>query len=230
MTAQPVAPVRADLNRRGAIDRQVVLALTSIVIICASLVSIFFFLRGRRPIGSQAPAIGVGEVVADETIRLIGRQGKIVIWSGDIDPSALTLATLTETLRKNSAISIVSTEPIGGHFNVWLDSESLPTERFFDLMKKHADVDAIISFAGIPVLRPEQIAQLDSRRPKLILVFSSQDLPDRMLFERGVVQLAIVPRYESLRRTGVKPATPREWFDREYQVVTAETAASLPEP
>ena len=52
----------------------------------------------------------------------------------------------------------------------------------------------------------------------------------KKLFEKKVLQVAVVARYQFPAPVRTEPKTDRDWFEKRFQVVTAETAATLPGP
>jgi hypothetical protein len=84
-----------------------------------------------------------------------------------------------------------------------------------------------VFFVPFPILPLSEWPALKNGRQKFIVV--SAAVPGyRALVADGVIHLAIVPK----PGTGVPPADSpnslREWFDREYLVVTPDSAGQLP--
>ena len=85
-----------------------------------------------------------------------------------------------------------------------------------------------VELAGGPVHRlEEEMAEL-GKKPKFIAESRSGDnLPD--LFENKLIDVAVVSRFEFPAPGPEKPKTPREWFTKRYQIITAQTVGSVPQ-
>jgi hypothetical protein len=185
---------------------------------------------GRPGKVEVGPAAALGEVAASESANLLGNSGQIVILVSETDKDSSTalgiaFKAFTEAL-KNTGLKVVATETIRLPELVLSGTDPVPADRFLELVSKHAAVDALISFVGVPRLSAAQITQLPPQRPKIVVaaVFNP---PSKMLFAQGVVHLAILPR-RATTPAEKPPRTAREWFEANYQVVTPETAGSLP--
>jgi hypothetical protein len=172
----------------------------------------------------------VGRVMAEETSRLVGDRGKIVIVAMEfskVPEMRVQLEEFKKTLQQISRIAIDKT------YN--LDTEDQPKyglgsglsgRRYVRIVNKNTNAAAIVSFVGAPRLADDEMAQLNAR-PRLIAEARS---PSKLkpLFDKQVLQAAIVARFEFPTPVKGKPRTPREWFDQRFQVVTAANANSLP--
>src|SRR5262249_18991285 len=87
------------------------------------------------------------------------------------------------------------------------------------IFNKYQHAGVIVSLIGVPRLTEEQIQQLPKSRPKLIVEVLSQDRRLKML-GGGLLQAAIVSRFVFPAPGPKHPHTPREWFDRYFQIVT----------
>ena len=96
--------------------------------------------------------------------------------------------------------------------------------------KKGADVDAIVSFVGAPNLSDADFTELEKTKlPKFVAECGSA-AKLKKLFDKKVLQVAIVSRYQFPAPNRQDPKTAREWFEKRYQIVTGESAATLPGP
>ena len=92
---------------------------------------------------------------------------------------------------------------------------------------KHPSADACVLFIGFPMLPPSELDTLKAGKTKFIVI--SAALPGyRGLLSAGVIQLAIVPKPGTANADTTEPKNLREWFDREYQIVTPATTERLP--
>src|SRR6185436_15607884 len=88
----------------------------------------------------------------------------------------------------------------------------LSGRHFVRTVKKREDYDVIVSFIGAPKLDDEQIKEL-TKMPKFIVQARS---PDHLfkLFEKKLVQAAVVSRFNFPAPGPTTPKTPEEWFTK----------------
>ncbi|MBI4025395.1 MAG: hypothetical protein HY360_10480 [Verrucomicrobia bacterium] len=207
----------------------------AIVAIVGSLVSIFFTQCERPPKINMKPYLAIGQVMAEETSKLISNKGEIVVVVMDskkfktptIDAQ---LSTFQETLKKQGGIHVAATEAMSMEKMGMMHGPEMgmPGEMFLQILEKHPNVAAVVSFVGPPSLKDDEISKLPQNIPKVV-AFSSMGMGLKKLFEENVIQVAIVPRFDMKPQEHKKePVTLRDWFDQYYSVVTAETASSLP--
>jgi len=82
------------------------------------------------------------------------------------------------------------------------------------------------SFVGAPELKDDEIGQLQAR-PKFIAESRTVEKLGN-LFAKQLLQVAIVSRFRFPAPVEGNPGTPRQWFDKRFQVLTAETVGALP--
>ena len=90
-------------------------------------------------------------------------------------------------------------------------------------MNKNTTANAIV---GAPELKDDEIGQLQAR-PKFIAESRSVEKLGK-LFAKHLLQVAIVSRFQFPAPVEGNPGTLREWFDKRFQVVTAESVGTLP--
>ena len=172
----------------------------------------------------------VGEMMADETTRRLGGNGQVVVITTDsgFAPAADTeAAVFRKALARHSRITVAATETVGPadqlHKGLQL---GFSADRFLEILRAHAGVDAVVSFAGAAPLSAQQIAQLPRARPKIFVVCRARTILPSLL-EQNVVQVAIVPRFQFPAPVGEHLRTEREWFDRYFQLVTDPTTLRM---
>lgn len=224
-------PLKLEKNKKtvGAIALGLVIAVA-----LSSLLLTTVEFQPPLPTQNLMPAQGVGQVVAEETAKLLTNRGTIVVVVMDTGPienktSDAELNAFTEAIQAHREITVNTIEKIPSSAVIRTPmGKVIREERFLELFQQHPDADAIVSFIGPPGLTEEQIAGLAPDRPKLVAVAgpatSASDLG--RLFEARVLHLAITARGAPGSDDGRSPQTPREWFDRNYVVVTAQTAPS----
>jgi hypothetical protein len=206
--------------------RRTKLIVFSIVGILGASISLFFTLRNRPSSASMGPFVALGEVTAQETAKLLGNKGHIIVVRRDTSQYPAPefeeqLKAFQRTIRQQPDLTLAATETA---FDAHITDGRLHPDFYLNLLQKYPDAAAIVSFVGPPALSAQQIKDLPQKIPKFIAV-SLQDAPLSRLFLSSVIQVAIVKRPPG-PRSGKKPASTRETFDQFYQVVTADKAGS----
>lgn len=200
------------------------LVVSCLVAIAASAVWIYHYEFGSSELNLPLQR-SVGQVLAEETARVAGRAAKIVVVTVNV-PTAPELKVQLDAFQK-------SLKALGGitiQDKVVLDPGDNPKYRagaglsgkhLLKVIRKHADADAIVSFVGAPELSDQELAQVRSM-PKFIAETHS---PEKLikLLDKKLLASAVVPRFEFPAPGPRKPHTPREWFDRYFQVITPDT-------
>lgn len=168
----------------------------------------------------------VGQVMAEETARLVGHTGKIAVVTVDhrtapelkmqIDAFEKQLKLLGQITIKDMVVLDPGDNP------KYRPGAGLSAKRFLKIVRKNPSVDAIVSFVGSPELTDQELAQMKTA-PKFIAETHS---PEKLvkLLDKKILLSAIVPRYEFPAPGPRKPKTSREWFDRYFQILSPETA------
>jgi hypothetical protein len=173
----------------------------------------------------------VGQVLAEQTAGAIGKQGRVV---------TISIETKEWPELKTQIDAFKSALKELGDYDVReyeLDTKDQPKygvgtglsgRRYVRTVKKNEHADVFVSFVGAPKLAAEEIAELD-RKPRLIAEARSTDCLPK-LFEEQLITVAVVSRFQFPSPGKETPKTPEEWFAKRYQVVTPETAKTLPSP
>jgi len=132
-------------------------------------------------------------------------------------------------LAKRGAFTVVTVERLKmNQPDMPLEQMGLTEAQYLELLAKHPNVDAMVSFVGPPVFPNRDYRAMPATRPKFVSLSGyAPNLRDQL--ELGVVNVAVVPRFEPPQAQPTEPKTPREWFDRYYTVATLDTANQLPE-
>lgn len=167
----------------------------------------------------------VGAVMAEETARLIGNQGKVVVITPNTGPQASPvhasfLRGFERSLKTRSSVRLAGKELIAP------GEAGCPAAAFLAVLKKHPAAEAVVSFIGPPVLRGDDLKLLPARRPKLLVLGGDRNLT-RALMSEQVLAVSFAPR-QSGRSSGAwqHPATQREEVERLYQIITPATVAA----
>jgi len=208
------------------------LVLVSVIVIVASLISIYLTFRTPTAKFNRKPFEGIGQVVAEQTAKLLKERGEIVVVVMKFDNKHMNALTappeaFRAALKSYPGIRIRTTESVSAQPQAMIGpGTSLSADQFIALLEKHATADALVSFVGVPLFQPADWDKIPRRRPKVIEA-GSYSPQIREFLERQIVQVSIQPRFKSFQETN-EPVTPREWFDRYYMVVTAENLSELP--
>jgi hypothetical protein len=163
----------------------------------------------------------VGQVMAEETSRVVGHVGKVVIVT--MDPRhapelKLQIAAFEKHLKVLGAITVKETIVLDpGENPKYRPGSGLSAKRFLKVARKNQGVDAIVSFVGSPQLAETELAQLKTL-PKFIAETHSPE-KSMTLLDKKILLAAIVPRFDFPAPGPRKPETSRQWFDRYFQIV-----------
>ncbi len=206
--------------------KNLVLGSVAGVAILASLVSIGLT-QFKRPGKNYLNAyLAVGQVTAEETAKLVGTHSKVVLVAWDtqkykLPPVETQVKAFKDTLTKQG-VTLHATEVI--QEDPGSPQARLTTDRFFKILDGYNNVDAIISFVGLPTFKPADLKKWPKKGPKVIAISGAHPGLKKLL-EKGYLDVAIVLRPQ---QPIANPTTMREWFDKYYQVITPKTASSLP--
>ncbi len=207
--------------------KQILVASGALLVIVGSLLWIYFK-QLKAPKHNVGLHQRVGEVMAEQTAKVVGHKGCVVLLTIPPrgEPELQTqLAAFSRTLKKLGDYEIKERELDPKDQPKYGVGAGLSGRRFVRTVKKEAKADALVSFIGAPKLAEEEIAEL-TKAPKFIAECRSPD-PLPTLFEKHLIQVAVVSRFSFPAPGPSKPKTPQEWFDKRYQVVLADTAPAI---
>jgi hypothetical protein len=173
----------------------------------------------------------LGTVTAEETARLVGGKGRILVMARDTgaakNPSVeAELAAFQQTLRKRAGLSVVTERVRVAPMMMMATGGGLPPDQFLKALETHPDIGAVVLFFGFPQLTEPELDTLKKTGVKTVVVSSLRPGYKRLL-EQQAIQVAIVRQANA-----ASPATPartvRERFDQEYTLLTPADAARLP--
>ncbi len=191
--------------------------------------AIFIYRHFKAPPFNAALHQRIGEVMAEQTDKALGHKGRILlitIPTGSEPELAVQLAAFQQKLKRLGSFDIKEHELDTKGQPKYGVGNGLSSRRFLRAVKNHPS-DAIVSFVGAPELSDADLAEL-KRAPTFIAETRSADhLPK--LFEKKLIQVAVVSRFTFPAPGPLQPRTPQEWFDKRYQILTAESANSIPQ-
>ena len=203
--------------------------LVAVLAILISLAVLYRTQFASRSGASTQWSAGLGVVAAEETAKLLRGRGRVVLILADTgtyqDPLvAGQRDAFTKTLAQSPGMSLVASEKMETTAPGTMGVGGLNAGQFRTIVQRHATADGFVSMVGFPNLPPEALEEMKGR--KFIIVGDGG--PElKALLEGGVVQVALIPRPKPATATQ-PPATPREWFNRAYEVVTPASASNLP--
>jgi len=210
--------------------KNTLLALGSVLAIACSATWIYYR-EFKAPKHNVRLHQRIGEVMAEQTARVLGPKGKVlllIIPTGSAPELETQLQAFHRTLAKLGNYDLKEHEFDTRDQAKYGVGSGLSGRRFLRAIKNNPAVDALVSFVGAPKLSDEELAQL-TRMPKFIAeTRSAEDLPK--LFEKQIIQVAIVSRFVFPAPGPQKPRTPQELFDKRYQVIAADSVATIPKP
>lgn len=214
-------------------NRKAIAACGLLLIIAAAAGFLFFKGRGDAPRINLNPYQALGAVAAEETSKLLGHHGEIVIVihdPGDERDPVLEaqLETFRRGLKQAGKITIRALERVRMNaMTAMASGGTMPPDQFAALRSKHPRADAFVLFLGFPMLPPGEREALKAGGTKFIVI--SAALPGyHELVRAGIIDLAIVPKPMTAKEGTAEPKNLRDWFAQEYQVVTRNTADLLP--
>jgi hypothetical protein len=180
------------------------------------------------------PSNAVGEVLAEEVVRMLGATGKVVLVGRSAsrdggDASGEQIASLQAALKNRASASLAAIEwlprsPVGT-----MDLGGVAAGQLLELIDKNKDANAFVVFAGLPPFSQELAAKLATRSLKLLAV-CGYNANVRHWLEARALSVAVVPRSDDLPARAAPPRTAADWFEREFQMVTPENVGRLATP
>src|SRR5207237_8851314 len=129
-----------------------------------------------------------------------------------------THVRVSENCMKEHWLVGVKVLPVGTEDNPrYRTGAGLSSRRFLRIVKKSSSADAIVSFIGAPRMTEEELAQLE-KAPKFVAECRSPEKIKR-LFDKKILQVAVVNRFEYPAPVKHNPKTPNQWFEKYFQVV-----------
>ena len=210
-------------------SKQVVVAVAAFAVLAAAF---FVWRRSSGPAVNLRPSTAAGEVLADEVGRLLGSAGKVVIIGREVsrqglDATGECVASFTAALQRRPNLKLAATEWIPRSPAAIMDMGAISSEQLLAVAGKNPDARVLVVFAGLPPYSAQLANELTARSVKLVAVCGYGPTVRRWLESKSLA-VAAVPRFDSPPADAPKPKTAREWFEREFQLVTPENVASLP--
>jgi len=210
-------------------SKNLVVTLAVLAILAAAF---FLWRRSSGPVVNLRPSTAAGEVLAEEVGRLLGGAGRVVIIGREVsrqglDATGECAASFTGALHRRPALKLAATawiprSPVG-----MMDLGAVSSEQLLAIVSKTPGANAVVVFAGLPPWSQELADKLAARSLKLVAVCGYGPNVRRWL-ESKALALAVVPRFDDPPAGAPAPKTAKEWFEREFQLITPEDLGRLP--
>ena len=214
------------MNKRGAI-------IASMFFVIAGTCAWLYFAPSEDvPRSDLDISQALGAVAADETAKLLGKKGEVVVVSWDSSQNKMPVIeaqvnSFERALKKHEGIQITAKEKVLRNPAQMMSSGgAMPADQLFKVVKAHPTAGAIVLFLAFPNLSPEESKEISEGQSKFVVISGCNPGYKKLLMNHAI-SLAIIPQFDRTQNDR-PPKTVRESFDQNYQVVTPDQAASLP--
>ena len=202
------------------------------VAVCAAVVALYFAFADRSPKLNLDPYDVLGAVTAEETAKLLGNKGLVLLIVRDTGPNKnpsveAELKAFQETLKKRPGFGAVIERIPLTPMMMMATGGGAPPDEFLKAIQTHANAGAVVLFFGFPQLTEPELQTLKQSGVKIVVV-SSFRTGYKQLLERQAIHLAVVPRSDAPPPGTQTPRTLRERFDQLYTTFTPADTARLP--
>ncbi len=210
-------------------NRKIIIALLLIVIIGTS---VWLFYSDQGPKVNLNLYQTLGSVTADETAKLLGDKGEVVVvgWDSGSTKVAVDEAKIDSfehALKKHKGMQFAGRERVVRNpAQMMATGGAMPPDQLLKVVKAHPQAGAIVLFLAFPNLSSQDAAALSQGKTKFIVVSGCNPGYKKLLLDR-VITLAIIPQFDRSENTQT-PKTTRENFDQNFLVVGYDQAANLP--
>lgn len=174
----------------------------------------------------------LGVVTAEETAKLLGNKGRVVLMVRDTGPDKnpsveAQVKAFQQTLKPHAGMNVVINRVPVTPMLMMSTGGGVPVDQLFKAIETNAKPEALVLFFGLPQLTEQELEALKRTGVRIVVVSSFRPTYQRLL-ERRAIHLAVVPKPGAPATTSEKPRTARERFDQEYVVMTPAVASGLP--
>ena len=214
----------------AANSKQIWTAVVALLVIVGSAVWIYWH-EFKAPQHDVELHRRIGEVMAEQTVRVAGNKGKVVLMtiptSGQ--PELETqLQAFRAALKKQGNFELREYEMDPKEQEKYAVGSGLSGRRYVRTVNKNLDAAVFVSFIGAPHLKDEDLAEL-KQTPKFVAEARSVDnLPK--LFKKQLISVAVASRFNFPAPGPLQARTAQERFDKRYQIVVAESVGTIPKP
>jgi hypothetical protein len=192
---------------------------------------LYVLFHPHPPAIDRRPHEVTGEMLAAEAARLLEPGARLVVLARDPEPFEVPASTaqLDGFLRalKKAGKHITLTQ--GFKLNP-LRPAGVPSGEFFELLRKSAENDVIVSFLRPPVLSREQVAKLGAKRPRILALCPGAlrgQVDLKQLFDENLLSAAVVSRDDAPAHAG--PGNEQSAFEQRFWWITPANLSDLPQ-
>ncbi len=204
-----------------------------LVALTGILLGIGWYWKSNAPRIEMGPYQALGEIAAEEVSKLIGHRGTITLVVEDTSEGKdavleTQLAAFQVALKRSGQATVNRVESIRlDPMARMAGGGAVPHDQLRRIAQQAPTPGALVLFMPCPPLGPDDVVAL--RQVKVRLVVLSAHIPGyKEMLRNGAIDLAILPKPTSADEpNGPIPVTVRQWFDREYRLVTPDQADSL---
>jgi len=176
------------------------------------------------------PAESLAPILAEETISAAGANRKVAIISPDSKwGSTSPVEQAFRATLKKQGFTIIDARPAFLGDPMRSGEVGLKSSDFIDVLERFPDIGAIISFAGPPLLKPQDFSKVAAQHPPVLVIATailgtSPGVPgDRNQFPRlldsKAVQLIIIDGAEPAAPTSTKRDRTHDLFSQNFRVL-----------
>ncbi|MFO1512650.1 MAG: hypothetical protein U1F83_07020 [Verrucomicrobiota bacterium] len=171
----------------------------------------------------------VGEIMAEQTAKVAGPKGKVVVIAiptGGLPELKTQLESFRLALKKLGSYELREYEMDTKDQDKYGVGTGLSGRRYVRTANKNLDAAAVVSFIGAPNMKDEDIAELQ-KSPKFVAEARAVDnLPK--LFNKDLISVAVASRFSFPAPGPIQARTAQERFDKRYQIVAANNVTNIP--
>jgi hypothetical protein len=213
------------VNKR---TREIAIAILAVI---AVGVSLYFTFAGRAPKIDAGPYEALGIVTAEETAKLLGNKGLVLVMVADTgafkNPSVeAELSAFQQTLKRQKEMNVITVKIPATPMQMMATGGGVTAGQLLKAVESHSNLTGLVLFLAFPQLSDSELAQIKKSGAKTVVVSSLRPGYERLM-EEGALQVIIVPRPEPPTSNTPLPRTVRERFDQDFAIITAPDAARL---
>ncbi len=203
------------------VTKEILIGAAAVVAIVISLY--FGFGRNSASI-NLGPYESLGAVTAEETAKLCGNKGQVLLMvrdtGGSKNPSVeAQINAFQKTLNRQKGMNVTIQRIQLTPMQMMATGGGVPPEPFLKALESHPNLTALVLFMGYPQLSDAELEQV--RKTGIKTIVASPLRPgDRRLIQRQAIQIALVPKPEAPPPNAPAPKTLRERFDQDFMIIT----------
>ena len=190
----------------------------------AIALSLYFGFGRNSSSINLGPYESLGAVTAEETAKLCGNQGHVLLMVHDMggsrNPSVeAQISAFQQTLKRQKGMNVTIQKIQSTPMQMMATGGGVPPEPFMKALESHPNLTALVLFMGFPQLTDAELEQVHKTGIKTI-VASPLRPGDRRLIQRQAIQVALVPKPDASPPNTPVPKTLRERFDQDFMIIT----------